>query len=143
MKRIVKNINTVQQDMTREAAATGFAAPGDFRLDDRRANAANPKLGAKKGILSSPEFLNDLNSTKQANKGNDAKPAQDGKAAVAAKLGVDDERQQSTINEQGKRVPNPAAKLDNESGFSSENTVLGGDMDSKAPQLPVELLEEH
>jgi len=91
-----------------------------FRLDDRIAAANAPKAKANKAINASPEFNADF------------------KALSTTNAGVDLQRQ-GGLGANGKPV-NPL--LNKNPANSSENTHLGGEMDTKAPQIPVELLSE-
>jgi hypothetical protein len=119
MKRVRENIEATQKEAAEEAARLGHEPPPDFQLAKREENAG--KMKPVKGLMSQPEFLDKMDALKQQNKG------------------VDDQRQQVEMVD-AQAVPR--RPLDNKSKVSSDNTHLGGDMDSKTPQQPVELLNE-
>lgn len=113
MARIRANIETTQREMAEQAKKQGTAAPADFNLAGRLENMK--EFGAFKGLAASPGFQDTMFGKKN----------EEGKREGGLKkdnAGVDAERAQ-------------AGKLDGKG--------LGGDMDTKMAQQPVERLEEH
>jgi hypothetical protein len=108
-------------DRIKENLASIKDTDGDFQLDARLTAARAPKAKSYKVLAASPDFRKDFqkNSDENAN--------------------VDVEKRQGGLDAQGK-PRNPL--LNRNKDVSSENTFLGGEMDSKTPQQPVELLTE-